>query len=202
MANANAPHGFEPIRTFHGGAMLTEEFIKLAANGNAIFRNDIAVRLTGSGLNSEGRTVGVIDTTGSFTPGTTLETGILLNYAVASKLTDHQVIVDPALIMEAQDDATTSSGAGGTGTNAADPGKNANANVSTAGTVFGTQAGKQGLSGHQIAANSIATTGTLDVHLIELLQVSEAQGGNAFGANARIVCSFNRHRMANQVVGV
>ena len=201
-SNNNAPHGFAPIGTMHGGAQRIEEFAKVATNAAIIYKQDIVTRLTGSTTNSEGRIVGLIDAAVSFTPGTTLITGVVLNTSLASTATDHQVFTDPEMIYEAQSTNGTSNGAGGAGINAADPGKNINANVATAGTVYGTAAGRQGLSGMMIDPTTIATTSTLDFHMLGLYQEFEATGGNAFGAYARIIVLANKHRMANAVAGV
>jgi len=200
--NQNAPHGFEPIGTLHGGAMQTMEFVKLAAFGHAIYRNDIVHAATSDATNSEGRIAPALEGSDTFTPGTTLESGILLNYAPASTLSDHQVLIDPHLIMEGQDDGSVNPATVVLGVQPQDPGKNANITLATAGQTFGSAAGKQGLSGQQIDATTIATTNTLDLHILHLLYVNEALGGNAFGANSRVVVTFNRHRLANQVVGV
>ena len=93
------------------------------------------------------------------------------------------MIDDPTAIFDAQDDAS------GSGFLLADTGLNANL-VATAGsaTTF--------MSKHQVATSTKATTAALDLHLIRLAPV----GLNAYGINARILCSINAHSLGGTVV--
>lgn len=175
MANLNAPHGLQAVGTTHGGPYEIEEFGKVVGY-TAIFIGDAVNRVADGSIEA------------SATPGTTLYSGVSLNYGPTLTVTNHQVIISPETIFEAQDDNDTD------GFAAADMGLNTNLNVaSVAGSTL------TGISGHQIDEGSINTTNTLDVHLRRLFPIS----GNAYGANSRIEITFNKHRMAPaSVVGV
>lgn len=176
MANRNNPHGLRPLcRGLSGGPVENELFQKEASVGTAIFRNDAVVQ-TASGP--------YVSATG-ITPGTTLYSGVALNYGAASTLTDHYVIVDPYAIFEAQDNNSTD------GIQATDIGNNANLSL-------GAGSSTTKLSGHVIDEATIATTSTLDVKLRKILET----GDNDYGSYCRVELVFNKHRNAFAVAGV
>ena len=177
MANNNNPHGFRPLGwCLGGGPPFIQSLQKAASYGTAIYPFDLVERATG----------GTIDTT--ITPGTTLMSGVALDYGALSTLTNHLVIVSADAILEAQDDNHSADG----GIVAANMGQNANCIVSVAGSLTLKQ------SGHQINSATVQTTSTLDLKLLQLLNVPD----NAFGANARIEVIINKHRMNPGVAGV
>jgi hypothetical protein len=174
MANVNAPHGLNVLgRTLAGGLPTVESFQKAASLGTAIFIGDAVARAAD----------GTISIT--ITPGTTLYSGVALNWGAASTLTDHLVITSPDCLFEAQDsDASV-------GTLAADVGLNANL-VLTAGNALTL------VSKHQVDQSTLATTNTLDVKILRKFDVPS----NDYGPNCRLEIVFNKHRMALGVAGV
>jgi hypothetical protein len=170
MANLDNPHGLRCIGTMHGGPPETDQFSKVVGYGTAIFRGDAVNQVADGSIEA------------SATPGTTLYSGVALNYGAASTATDHGVIVDPFAIFEAQADGALA---------AADMGLNANL-VLTAGSAT------TKISKHQINSATENTTATLDVKLRKKLNVPD----NEWGAYVRIEIVFNKHRAAFAVAGV
>lgn len=182
MANNNFPHGLRPLGVaLSGGAPVFEEFTKASGYGTAIFRYDAVNRVAD----------GTIEASAS--PGTTLYTGVSMNYGVLSTETKHTVCTSPDALYEAQDDGSTYTAPNPdtVGINSQDAGMNANL-VLTAGDTTTKQ------SKHQIAASTLAVTATLDVHILGLLNVPD----NDWGQYARCEIVFNKHRMAPASVGV
>jgi hypothetical protein len=173
MPNTDWPHGLREVGTVYGGPSEVEEFAKVVGYGTAIFIGDAVNRVADGSIEA------------SATPGTTLYSGVALNYGAVSTATTHQVIVSQGTIFEAQDNNATD------GIAAVDLGLNANLQLNAGSTT--TQ-----LSGHEINETGIDTTNTLDVHLRRLYPIS----GNVHGAWARIEIQFNMHRMGTTSVGV
>jgi hypothetical protein len=172
MPNLNNPFGLLPLYVLSGGPIQTEEFSKVVGYATALFAHDAINRVADGSIEA------------SATPGTTLYSGVNLNYGAALTATTHLAVVGPDTVFTAQGD--------GTGTLAAvDEGLNANL-VLTAGNTLTRQ------SKHQIAESTKAITGTLDVKLLKLL----VKPDNDYGANARFEILINRHRMALGVAGV
>lgn len=159
------------MRTNEGGELSVRQFPKVVGYGTAIFEFDAVNRVADASIEA------------SATPGTTLYTGVSLNWGAASTATLHQVITSAGAVYECQDD-----GAGGA---AADMGLNANLILTAGNTV-------SKISKHQIDGDTADVTSTLDVHLLAVLDVPD----NAGGANARIEIMFNKHRMNPSAVGV
>ena len=100
MANPNYPHGLRPLMTnIMGGAVSTVQFTKAASDATAIYRQDLVARQTGGNIGAD-----------SITAGTTLISGVSLDYGAASTLTNHLVVVDPGCLFEAQSDLSASGG--------------------------------------------------------------------------------------------
>jgi hypothetical protein len=173
MANNNNPHGLRPLGiSLSGGPAMLDSLSKASGYGTAIFTYDAVNRVADGSIEA------------SATPGTTLYSGVALNYGAASTATDHLVVISPDALYEAQvDDAT--------GFTAAEMGLNANL-LLTAGNAT------TKVSKHTINHTGVDVTATLDVHLLGLLNVPD----NAFGGYARIEICFNKHRMAPAAVGV
>ena len=175
MANVDNPHGLRPLmRTIEGGFPEIRTFDKDASEAAAIFIWD-AVNQEADG-NIEAN---------SATPGTTRFTGVSLNHGAASTLTSHSVIVSPGAIFEAQDNSDTD------GFTAADMGLNVNLELNAgSATTF--------ISGHELDESTVNTTATLDIKMLQLLNVPD----NAAGAWSRVEVRFNKHRMSPEVAGV
>jgi hypothetical protein len=173
MANRDNPHGLQFVGTQHGGACILQHFAKAVGYGTAMFINDVVNRVADGSIQSGG------------TPGTTLITGVNLNYGAASLATEHDVIVDPFAIFEAQDNNDTD------GIAAADLGLNCNIEYNAGST-------STLISGHELDESTADVTSTLDVHLRKLLPVPD----NAHSSWARIEISINKHRYATGVAGV
>ena len=178
MANVDYPHGLRPLGITLSGspAVLFQTMKKIATLDTAIGVYDAVARLADGSISSKDADI----TQG----GTTLYSGVAMNYGAASALTSHSVLVTPDAIFESQGD----DGAAGT-LDEADMGLNANL-VLTAAT------GMQSL--HEIDSSSKAVTQGLDVKLLQLLNVPS----NAYGAQARIEIVFNQHRMSANVAGL
>jgi len=165
MANIDNPHGLRPLmRTLRGGCPVVRQYTKDANEGTAIFIHDVVQREADGNIAAGG------------TPGTTRYLGVSLNYGAASKQTDHLVIVSPDAIFEAQDNADTD------GFAAADMGLNCNLE-------FNAGDATRLISGHELDESSANTTETLDVKLLDKLDVPD----NDFGANCRVQVIFNKH---------
>lgn len=172
MANTNNVHGFRPLmRSLAGGpgaACLPAH--KLVGDATAIFIGDV-VKKAASGVND----------TICITAGTAAANalGVNLIYGAASVKTNHIVIPGFMQVFETQIDTIA----------AADLDKNA-ALVAGAGNA------STHISGH--SANGVATTNTLDLHVVGLLRSPD----NALGAFARIEVTFNNSQYGQQIIGV
>lgn len=173
MANLNNPHGCRPLGiSLSGGPQLFEHFLKVVGYGTAIFRYDAVNRVADGSIEV------------SITPGTTNISGVSMNYGAASTATEHEVLVSPDALFEAQGDD-------GTGFAAADEGLNCNL-ILTAGNATTKQ------SKHQLDASTVNTTNTLDVKVLKLFD----DGINVAGGYARVEFLFNKHRMTPVIAGV
>jgi hypothetical protein len=157
-----------------GGPPRIQSFSKDSGEGTAIFVGDAVNREADGNIEAA-----------SATPGTTLFSGVSLNYGAASTATEHLVIVSPDALFSAQDNADTD------GFAAADMGMNVNIELNA-----GSATTK--VSGHELDESTIVETATVDLHMLELLAVPD----NAYGAHSRIVVTFNKHRMYGGVAGV
>jgi hypothetical protein len=174
MANADHPYGLRSLGfTIEGGCPFVDEFTKLVGYGTAVFPGD-AVNQVASG-----------DIEVSATPGTDDYTGVALDYGAASTATTHRVIVSPGCLFTCQDNNDTD------GFALADRGLNGNIELNAGDAT-------KLLSGHELDESSLNTTVTLDLHCHDKLNVPD----NAYGANCRVVVTFNKHRMAPDQVGV
>jgi len=168
MANVDNPHGLGYLGRIGGGPPLIQQFGKVVGYNAKIAIGDAVNRVADGSIENAG------------TPGTTLYSGVALTPGAALTVTSHLVITDPQAIFEAQADNSLV---------AADLGLNANL-LLTAPT---------GLTSlHEINSATEAVTASLDVHLVEILDVPDNVAGNY----CRFVITFNAHRMANAVVGV
>jgi hypothetical protein len=173
MANANNPHGLLWLGVnLAGGACRLQDYSKVVGYGTAIFRGDVVNRVAGGAIQA------------NITPGTTLITGVSLNYGAASTATTHTVIDTPDAIYEAQ--------SGATGVVTANLGLNANLIISGAGSAT------TKMSGHLIDESTVAVTATLDLHLLKFYSDSL----NVSGPYSRVEVVINKSRLANVAAGV
>ncbi|MCR5876938.1 hypothetical protein [Phenylobacterium sp. J367] len=192
MANADTPFGLKPVRHRNGapynGAFRV--YSVAAGNATAIFVGDL---VTGAGT---AQTIdGVVysdvvqSATGDIFQGVVV--GVLpvtqdsLKYRAASTQRLLAVADDPDLLFEIQEVS------GGTPLAANDIGFNANVVVGSGSTVTG-------LSGMELNNATEATTNTLDVKIVGLVNRAD----NEVGEHAKWLVALNRHRFANQVAGV
>ncbi len=175
MANIDNPHGLRPLmRTLAGGAPGLAYFKKAAGYGTALFLFDAVNQVADGSIEA------------SATPGTTLYSGVNLNYGEPTKATEHLVIADPNAVYEAQCDD------GGAATlDEADRGLNCN-------LLLGAGNALTMISGHEIDGSAKAVTATLDVKLLDKLAAVD----NAYGAFSRFEIVFNKHRMHPAVAGL
>ena len=174
MPNTDNPHGFALIgRTQGGGSIELEEFDKDASESSAIFPNDLCHQQADGNIAPGG------------TPGTTIYTGVSMNYGAADTLTKHLLAAQPDALFEAQDNDDS------TGLLAVDMGQNANA-------VFGAGDAVRIKSGHEINISGHAATATLDLRLLRLHKAVD----NAFGPHARIEVLINKHTRAYGAAGI
>jgi hypothetical protein len=175
MANRDNPHGLRPLmRTLGGGYPTVQMMQKDASEGAAIFMWDAVNREADGNIEAN-----------SATPGTTKFSGVSLNHGAASTLTNHVVITSPSAVFEAQDNNDTD------GFTDADMGLNVNIELNA-----GSSTTK--ISGHELDESTANTTATLDLKMLQLLQVPD----NAAGAWSRVEVIFANHRMASATAGV
>lgn len=175
MSNVNAAYGFRSIgRTKDGGEIELAEFNALSSYGTAIFIGDVIER------NSAGDVDRVI------TPGSTLISGVAMNYGAASTARKILAIEQPGALFSAQ--------TGATGIVYADLGLNANVKLGSGSTT--TKKSADIIDDGTTTAPAV--TATYDLHLRALLAVPN----NAYGAYARIEVVFNNHRQSPASVGV
>ncbi len=171
MANSNRPMGLRPIsRSITGGPLQTVKRTKLAAYGTKIRPFDVVNRVASGDIER------------SITPGTTVISGVSLNFGAASTLSDHQIIEDPFQLFMAQ-------GGGATGFAAADVGLNAN-------IALGTTDLK--MSDDYVNDGTEAITAALDLKIHDLIN----DGVNVAGGYVKIIVQINTHRLQAAVLGV
>lgn len=192
MANV-AIGGLQPVRTVAGspysGAF--RSYTIPASDSTAVYIGDL---VTGVGTSSTVNGVQYQDVAFSATGdvfqgvvvGVKPDTSTSLPYRAASTLRVVYVCDDPNMLFAAID------GASGTAFTAADIGLNCN-------IVTGTGSTTTGYSATTLDNTTEATTNTLDVKLVELLNRAD----NTYGsASATWLVRLNRHRFVNQIAGV
>jgi hypothetical protein len=173
MANQDNPHGLLALYVLSGGPIQTDEFNKLVGLNSVLYPGDVVAQV------DSGRDISV-----PATPGTTLITGVNLNYAAALTASVHTVIVGLDTVFEAQGD-------NGTALDLADMGLNCNL-IYNAGNATSKK------SGHEIDASEKATNAAYDVKLLKKLAVPD----NEYGEFARIEILINKSRLAQGAAGV
>jgi hypothetical protein len=170
MANVDNPHGLIPVYSLAGAPLQLQEFAKVVGYAVALYLGDAVARVADGSLEIPA------------TPGTTRITGVNMGWGAASKATTHLVVVDPNQVFEAQADGSLVE---------ADMGLNAN-------LLYGAGDAVALKSGHEVNSATEADTSTLDVHLLNKLEVE----GNAYGSYVRLELLINKHRMASDAAGV
>jgi hypothetical protein len=199
MANNNAPFGLRPVSTvsgqpFTGGA---RTYSVPAGDGTAIYLGD-AVKLVGTSQIINGSSYADIAQAASGDVIVGVVVGVLpatrdsLTYRAASTQRLIMVADDPNLLFEIQQ---TNSG---TPLNANDVGLNANLTV-TAGSAI------TGYSGSVISNASEATTNTLDLKIVGMVDRADNDIGSSVSSGtiaSRFLVRINRHQYTDQVAGV
>ena len=210
MANVNAPFGFAAIGTFNGGPYngRTTTYYIPSTDGNAFYIGD-AVKTTNNGDANgipavtkitngtdtlRGVIIGIDNRIGPFLPGNVPDlskdpqvTASQVSIP-ATKNRDYyvQVVDDPEAMFAIQLDSA--------GTNSVASKVNNNASFTVTAPTPATNA----VSNTVISGASIATTQSLNLRLLGLLQVP----GNSYGAYAIYVVKINQHELMGNTSGV
>lgn len=200
MPNVNAPSGLAPVQYKNGSPWTGQArmYVILQADPNAYSIGD-PVTLSGTGdstgvpgvtlatAGASNAVLGPIVSAGGIVYGGPSADPTNLNTTVipATKLKNYYVMVadDPNIVFEIQESTT------GAALTTASVTKNAN-------LLSGTNSGY--LSGWQFNNSTTGTGATLQLHLWGLAQRKD----NAFGANAKWLCTINVHCLATNVAGV
>lgn len=198
MANVNAPFGLTPVSYLNGSPWNGQARLYYIASTNtdAFFIGD-PVKSSGDGsadgvagvaLGTAGTAIrGVIVSMGGLTNGGFLgDPDSLSTISIpATKTKNYYVLVvdDPSVIFACQED--------GTAMTSADIGLNAN-------FVVGTPATGVKVSATEINNSTKATTSTLNLKLLGLVQTTD----NAYGANADWLVLINAHELKAGTTGV
>lgn len=192
MANADTPFGLKPVRDLSGapynGAFTA--FSTAAGDATAIFIGD-PVKLSGTSQDIDGVTYADVDqaATGDVMVGVVVGvkpvTADSLKYRAASTQRIVYVATDPNLVYEIQEVS------GGTALTTAAIGLNAD-------FVVGSGSTTTGYSGVELNNATEATTNTLDLQIVGLVNRAD----NAVGEHAKWLVRINRHQFANQVAGI
>lgn len=192
MANADTPFGLRPVRYISGapynGACNT--YSTASGDGTAIFVGDPVI-LSGTSQTIGGYIYRDVDqaATGNVVVGVVVavlhETQDSLIYRAASTVRRLLVADDPALLFEIQEVS------GGTALAAADIGLNANFVVGSGSTVTG-------MSGVELNNSGEATTNTLDLQIVDVVNRDD----NAIGEHCKYLVRINRHQYRDQVAGI
>jgi hypothetical protein len=200
MANINAPSGLSPVQYRNGSSWNGQArmyFIQQSDTNAYSIGDPLTLSGVGDGNGVPGATIAVAGSSNAVLGPIVGAGGIVyggpsadptnLNTTVipATKLKAYYVLVadDPNIVFEIQESTT---GAALTNTSVT---KNAN-------LLAGTNSGF--LSGWQFNNSTTAVGATLQLHLFGLVQ----RQGNAFGANAKWLCTINNHVFAAGVAGV
>ncbi len=199
MANSNFPFGLRPVQNMlsssYGGVI--QQFSVPTSDGTAIYVGDPVKRVTTSQF-INGQVLGDIAqaATGDVIVGVVVgflaDTRDSLIYRAASTQRIALVCIDPNAMFEIQQVT------GGTPLTANDVGLNANFVVAAGSTVTG-------LSGVTLDNTTEATTNTLDLKIVAMVNRVDNDPGSAVGTGAdasRFLVRINRHLFANQIAGV
>lgn len=199
MPNSAAPFGLRPVQTVgHGhytGAV--RQFSVPTSDSNAIYVGDL-VKLVGTSQFINGQVFSDIAIAASgdvfcgVVVGFLADTRDSLLYRAASTQRVALVCDDPNALFEVEQ------GSGGTALTANDVGLNVNISVVAGSTVTGQSASV-------IDNTTEATTNTLDLKIVGLVNRVDNDPGTAVGtgaASSRFLVRINRHVFVNQIAGV
>ena len=192
MPNADTPRGLRPVSKLSGAPYSgsVRVFSTASGDGTAIYIGD-PVKLSGTSSTVNGSVYTDVDqaATGDVMVGVVVgvipETRDSTVYRAASTTRLLEVCVDPDMLFEIQEVS------GGTALTAAAIGLNADFVVGSGSTVTG-------YSGVELNNATEATTNTLDVQIVGLVDRSD----NEAGEHAKWLVRINRHQFANQVAGI
>ena len=204
MANANVARGLIPYRMFDGGYYngSNDIYFVPSSYGTALFIGDPvdvisssndangipAVQLATVGSPILGVVVGIVD---GGEPIVTVTRDLAISHPASTK---QYLLVTTArdLIFEVQDDASAQARAPNQWA-----GRNANLVAGSGSTVTG-------FSGWQLAASTVATTNTLDLHIIRPLSQADNVVSSVANTNmnAKWLVQLNNYRLDNQIAGV
>ena len=198
MANANATFGLRPVNMLNSGPYtgMVKAFSVAASDGTAIYIGD-PVKGTGTSQFINGQTYSdvVQAATGDVITGVVVGvepvTSTSLIYRAASTQRIVYVNVEPNALFEIQQVT------GGTPLTANDIGLNANFVVAAGSTATG-------MSGVTLDNTTEATTNTLDLKIVGIVNRADNDPGSAVttGADAsRFLVRINRHLYSNQIAG-
>ena len=199
MANLNAPFGLRPVQNFGTGPYdgVIRQYSVPASDGTAIYVGD-PVKLVGTSQIINGQVFPDVaqaatgNTIVGVVVGVLADTRDSLVYRAASTQRVLLVCDDPNAVFEIQQVA------GGTPLTANDVGLNANFVVASGNAVFGN-------SGVTLDNSTEATTNTLDLKIIGMVNRADNDVGSAAGTGAdasRFLVRINRHAYVNQTAGV
>lgn len=165
MPNPNAPFGAIPVRKLDGGNIVASKYT--LASGQVAYRGDFL-------------TLGAAGTVSVATAGAEL-IGVAAEYVDATGGAKSILVYDdPSIVFAVRAGSTTA-------INSDDVGINANI-----GAGAGNTATK--ISGHYLDASTKATTNTLNLRVLGLLERPD----NDWGTYAIVECLINTHRMTNR----
>lgn len=192
MANVDAPAGLKPVRYLSGapynGAFTA--YATAAGDATAIFIGD-PVKLSGTSQDIDGVTYADVDqaATGDVMLGVVVGvkpvTADSLKYRAASTQRIVYVADDPNLVYEIQEVS------GGIALTTAAIGLNAN-------YVVGSGSTTTGMSGVELNNATEATTNTLDLQIVGIVNRAD----NAVGEHAKWLVRNNRPQFSNQIAGI
>lgn len=200
MANVNAPFGLRPAKRGANGiaSMGVNPYYVRNDYGTALFVGDPVIKTgTANLVTFQGFEPGTLPTVNKITAGTANPTtGVIVGFSVdpnglanqynpASTERIAYVIDDSTVSFYIQDDATATLAS-------TDVGANFNMVITTAGSTT------TGQSGAMLAANTTATTATLQLTILRLAPIP----GNALGANAIWEVRLNNHTEAPNTAGI
>lgn len=191
--NANTPMGLVPRRYLSGAPYngATNQYAHDSGNAVAIFVGDL-VTMTGGSSTIDGKVMPnvVQSATGDIFQGVCVSVEPITQastiYSEASTTRIINVADDPNLVFEAQ------VASGGTVMSINDIGLNIN-------VVVGTGSTTTGMSAMELNNTTQLNTATLD---LKLTGVVNAPDNDPATANAKWFVRINRHRFANQIIGV
>jgi hypothetical protein len=191
MANADCARGFIPRSGLSGQPYNASvmQFSTASGDSTAIFIGD-PVKLSGTSQTINGQVFADVDqaATGDVVVGVVVgvlqDTRDSLTYRAGSTVRILLVETNPNTVFEIQEVS------GGTALAAADIGLNANFVVGSGSTVTG-------YSGVELNNSGEASTNTLDLQIVGLVNRAD----NEVGEHAKWLVRINRHQFANQVAG-